>query len=182
MASANSENAVTKEILNRLTALDKKMDDNRKETAEFRQKTEGGFANLIEEMRGIGTMLYDKIESNHKEFSKFRQETFFFQKRTEDFQQQTLAFQEEMRIFKRQSLVFQDAMRETIQHFTRVLEKIGQDLSILREAYDQLKTEQEKFRLENEELKKAKVEHEATIKKLEQRIAILEVARNQPAL
>jgi len=153
-----------------------------KSAEEFQKKTENTFAGFYREMPQMGSELYDKIEGHRKEFRQFQQETFSFQKRTEDFQQQTLIFQEEMRIFKQQSLAFQEDMREAIQHFTRVMERIERDLSILREAHDQLKIEQEKFKLENEELKKAKIEHEATIKKLEQRIAILEVVHNQPAL
>jgi len=207
MAKASSENNDLKKILTHLTALDKKVDKGFKEAAEFRQQTEENFAAVDKRMDDefkiaelfrqktkqdfvdtnqnigeAGSMAYNKIAGHHQEFQKFQQETLTFQRRTEDFQQQTSVFQDEMRIFKKQSLAFQDAMRETIQHFTTVMERIERDLSILREAYDQLKIEQEKFKLENEELKKAKFEHETTIKKLEQRIAMLEVARKQPAL
>lgn len=118
MANANSQNSDLEKILNRLTALDKKVGEGFKEadkqfkaTVEFRQKAESGIANLIQEIGGIGSMLYDKIENNHKEFLKFQQETISFQKRTEDFQQQSLAFQEEMRVFKQQALDFQAAMQ-----------------------------------------------------------------------
>jgi chromosome segregation ATPase len=173
MANANPQKDISKEILNRLTVLDKKADDDRKEAVEFRQKTEGSFTNLIKEIGGIGSMLYDNIEGNHKEFLKFQQETFFFQKRTEDFQQQTLAFQQEMRIFKQQALDFQTAMHNTVQHITRVLERIERNLAILENAYEQLKIETERLKNEN-------AVQNATIKKLEQRLAQLEAAQSLP--
>jgi hypothetical protein len=171
MGNTKSKNDVSKEILNRLTALDGKVDKGFKETdkrfkeaAEFRQKTEGSFANLIQEIGGIGSMLYDKIEGNHKEFLQFQQETRAFQHKTE-------IFMDEMRIFKQQALDFQAAMHNTIQHITRVLERIEQNLSILEDAYKQLKIEMERLTNENA----AQI---ATIKKLEQRIVQLEAAQN----
>jgi predicted nucleic acid-binding Zn-ribbon protein len=159
-------------------AINQRMDDEFKTAEQFRQKTKQDFVDTAHNIGEVGSMLYDKIEGHHREFQKFQQETLSFQRRTEDFQQQTSVFQDEMRIFKQKSLNFQDAMQETIQHFTRVMERIEHDLSILREAFDQLKTEHGKLKIENEELKKAKVEHETTIKKLEQRVAMLEAMQN----
>jgi predicted DNA-binding protein YlxM (UPF0122 family) len=78
---------------------------------------------------------------------------------------------DEMRIFKQQALDFQAAMHNTIQHITRVLERIEQNLSILEDAYKQLKIEMERLTNENA----AQI---ATIKKLEQRIVQLEAAQN----
>ncbi len=140
-----------------------------KSVEEFQRKTENTFAGFYHEMPQMGSELYDKIENHRQEFQQFQQETLSFQKRTEGFQQQTLTFQEEMRIFKQQSLDFQRDMRDAIQHFTRVLERIDRNLSVLEQAFEKLKHD-------HEQLKQEVAAKDAIIKKLEQNLARLGVA------
>jgi len=140
-----------------------------KSIEEFRKKTEENFSGLFREMPQMGSELYDKIEGRHKESLIFQQEALSFQKRTEDFQRQTSVFQDEMRIFKQQALDFQTAMQNTIQHFTRVLERIDRNLSVIEQAFEKLK-------IDHEKLKQEVAAKDAVIKKLEQSLARLGVA------
>jgi hypothetical protein len=107
-------------------------------------------------------MAYKKSDAHHNEFLKFQQHALAFQ-------QETLAFQKKSEAFQLQSQDFQNGMRLTVQDISRVLARIEHNQVIIQETFKQLKAE-------NEELEKAKAEHEATIKRLEQRIAILEAA------
>lgn len=124
---------------------------------EFRSKTEENFAGLYREIPEVGNMAYKHSDAHHEDFLKF--------------QQQALAFQQETRAFHEKSENFQNDTRHAFQEISRILERIESKQIIIEEAFKELKTE-------NEELKKAKTEHETTIKRLEQRVAILEAMQS----
>jgi len=192
MAKTSSENNDFKKILTHLTALDKKVDEGHKNLAaldekvdkgfkeaaedrqairnevqvmrhgmqlgfksaeEFQRKTEENFAGLYREIPEVGNMAYKHRDAHHEDFLKF--------------QQQALAFQQETRAFHEKSENFQNDTRHAFQEISRILARIESKQIIIEETFKKLKTE-------NEELKKAKAEHETTIKRLEQRVAALE--------
>lgn len=180
-------------------AINQRVDDGFKEAAEFRKKTENHFTGLNREILGIGSSLYDKIEGYHHEMQAGFKAAEGFQRKTEEnfaglyreipevgnmaykhsdayhdefskYQEQALVFQQETRAFIEKSEAFQNDVRLTIQDISRILIRIESKQIVFEETFKQLKAE-------NEELKKAKVAHEATIKKLEQRVAILEAVQ-----
>jgi len=127
-----------------------------KSLEEFRKKTEESFAGLYRAIPEVGDMAYKRSDAYHDEFLKF--------------QEQALVFQQETRVFIEKSEAFQNDMHHTLQDISRILIRIESKQIIFEETFKQLKAE-------NEELKKAGVAHEATIKKLEQRVAILEAVQ-----
>jgi hypothetical protein len=168
MANAKSKNDDLEKILAHLAALDGKMeeklamlnnklDDGFKEAADSRTKIKQDFVDIAHNIREIGMRLSDKIESYQQEFLKFQHETRAAQQKSEAFQ---LLAQD-----------YQNDMRNTVQDVSRILARIENNQIMLQESFKQLKAE-------NEEIKKAAAEREATIKKLDQRLTVLEAARN----
>ncbi len=175
MPNANPQNNFLQEILNRLAAIDEKMDKGFKAAAddrqtirhevqqvsnsvqqvsnaleEFRKKTAENFANAGRELGEVGISLHEKAASRYQEFQKF--------------QQQTQAFIQESRHF-------QSAMMNTVKDITRLLERIENKQIIIQETFAQLKEE-------NAKLKQEKAAQDVIIKKLEQRVATLEALQS----